>query len=95
MGQYMTQKKYKGGKIMAGNLMTMGGRANTNVCEFVVDSVDEIELLPTTTEKAKGKFMNDSSFDFYPPLGSTCLVGNEAGDLIVFQLFSFGWKRLS
>lgn len=80
---------------MAGNLMTMGGRANTNVCSFVVDSVDEVELLPTSTRKGIGKFADDLSFDMCAPIGSTAIVGNETGDLIVFQLFSFGWKRLS
>ena len=46
---------------MAGMLLRVGDRPNTNICEFCVDTIDEVELLPTTTTKAKGKFANDAN----------------------------------
>lgn len=79
---------------MAGTLLRMGDRANTNICEFVVDTVDEVSLLPTTTTKGKGKFERDVHFNFCPPIGSTCIVGNGDSDLLVYMLFSNGWKQL-
>lgn len=30
----------------------------------------------------------------YAPFGSTCVVGNKDGELILYMLFSFGWKKL-
>lgn len=36
---------------MAGTLLRIGDRPNTNICEFCVDTVDEVQLLPTTTKK--------------------------------------------
>ena len=79
---------------MAGMLLRVGDRPNTNICEFCVDTIDEVELLPTTTTKAKGKFANDANFNMYPPIGSTCIVGNNNDEVIVYILFSNGWKQL-
>lgn len=79
---------------MAGMLLRIGDRPNTNICEFCVDTVDEVELLPTTTERGKEKFANDTSFKFSVPLGSTCIVGNGDDDVLVYMLFSNGWKKL-
>lgn len=80
---------------MAGNLMRKGQQYSTAVCEYAVDSVDEIEYLPTTTKRATGQFADDPRFSSCPPIGSICIVGNEGGDLLVYMLFSFGWKALN
>ncbi len=79
---------------MAGMLLRIGDKSNINICEFCVDTVEEIDLLPTTTERGKGKFANDSSFNFSVPLGSTCIVGNGNDEVLVYMLFSNGWKQL-
>lgn len=79
---------------MAGTLLRIGDRPNVNVCEFVVDTEDEVDFLPTTKEKASGLFAGRPDFDSLPPIGSTCVVGNKEGDLIIYMLFSFGWKKL-
>ena len=79
---------------MAGMLLRIGDRPNTNICEFCVDTVDEIELLPTTTKKASGKFAGDANFKMYPPIGSTCIVGNGTDEVLVYMLFSNGWKQM-
>lgn len=75
-------------------LLRIGDRPNINICEFCVDTVDEVQLLPTTTKKASGKFANDVHFKMYPPMGSTCIVGNGDEDVIVYMLFSNGWKPM-
>lgn len=75
---------------MAGMLLKIGKSYNTNVMEFAVDTEDEINFLPTTKEKGKEMF---SGID-YAPFGSTCVVGNKDGELILYMLFSFGWKKL-
>lgn len=80
---------------MAGILLKRGQLDNAALCEFAVDSVDDIQYLPTMTTKATGKFADNPDFARRPPMGSTCIVGNEGGDLLVYQLFSFGWKSLS
>lgn len=79
---------------MSGILLRVGDRPNTNICEFCVDTVDEIQLLPTTTKKASGKFADDANFKMNPPIGSTCVVGNGDDALLVFMLFSNGWKQI-
>lgn len=79
---------------MAGTLLRIGDRPNTNICEFCVDTVDEIQLLPTSTKKASGKFANDTMFKMYPPIGSICTVGNGDEDILVYMLFSNGWKKM-
>ena len=67
------------------------GRANTNICEFVCDTVDELmNDAPTTTKKGTGNF---SEFTHYVPIGSTCTVGN-GGNTKVFMLFSDGWQEV-
>lgn len=79
---------------MAGMLLRIGDRPNTNICEFCVDTVDEVQLLPTTTKKASGKFENNANFKMYPPIGSTCIVGNGTDDVLFYMLFSNGWKQI-
>lgn len=79
---------------MAGTLLRIGDRPNTNICEFCVDTVDEIQLLPTTTKKASGKFSDNANFKMYPPIGSTCIVGNGTDEVLVYMLFSNGWKQM-
>ena len=79
---------------MAGNLIKIGNRYNTAICEYAVDEEDDIQFLPTTIEKATGKFADDPNFAICPPMGSICTVGNEGGELLVYQLYGFGWKRL-
>lgn len=78
---------------MAGMLLRIGDRPNTNICEFCVDTVDEVSLLPTTTSRGTGKFADDASFKLYAPMGSTCIVGN-GGSTKVFMLFSDGWQEV-
>lgn len=77
---------------MAGMCLRYGDRANCGFFEFVCDSVSEIQDLPTTTEVGKGVF---ESYKQVCPIGSTCIVGNEGGNLLVYMLFSFGWKALN
>lgn len=79
---------------MSGMLLRMGDRPNTNICEYVVDTVEEVDLLPTTTTYASGKFANEICFKTKPPIGSTCIVGNGDSELLVYMLFSNGWKKL-
>lgn len=79
---------------MAGNLLKKGDYNNTNVCEYIVDTVDEIQLLPTTTSAASGKFADDVNFKVQPPIGSTCIVGNGDNEMLVYMLFSSGWKQI-
>ncbi|WP_313069791.1 hypothetical protein [Lacrimispora sp.] len=79
---------------MAGTLLRIGDKPNVNMCEFVVDTEEEIEYLPTTKKKASGLFNSSPDFDVCPPIGSTCCVGNENGDLIIYMLFTFGWRKL-
>lgn len=79
---------------MAGNLMRYANQFNTNVAEYCVDSVDEVSLLPTSTDDAKGKFANDVNFKLHPAIGSTCIVGNDGGDILIYVLFSNGWKEM-
>ena len=79
---------------MAGTLLRIGDRPNTNICEFCVDTVDEIQLLPTTNKNASGRFENDACFKMNPPIGSTCIVGNGEADVLVYMLFSNGWKQM-
>lgn len=80
---------------MAGILLRKGQVENAAVCEYAVDSVDDIQYLPTTTEKATGRFADNPDFARRPPIGSICIVGNEGGDLLTYMLFSFGWKPLN
>ena len=67
------------------------GRANTTICEFVADTVEELmNDAPTTTKKGTGNF---SHFTQCVPIGSTCTVGN-GGSTKVFMLFSDGWQEV-
>ena len=79
---------------MAGMLLRIGDRPNTNICEFCVDTVDEVALLPTTTSRGTGKFADDASFKLYAPIGSTCIVGNGDEEILTYMLFSNGWKKM-
>ena len=77
---------------MALQCTKFGERYNTTLCEFVVDSEDDIKYLPTTTKNGSGEFEH---FNHTCPIGSITTVGNEGGELLVYELFSFGWKKLS
>ena len=77
---------------MAGVCTHNGDRANVGIMQFCCDSIDEVQDLPTTSEFGKGVFEN---YRQCAPLGSTCIVGNEGGKLLVYMLFSFGWKALN
>lgn len=77
---------------MAGVLLRYGDRSNVNVAELACDSIEEINDLPTTTQKGKGVF---AEYQHTLPMGSYCRVGNEGGALLVYMLFSFGWKNLA
>lgn len=76
---------------MAGIITQYRGNVDANIVEFTIDSENEIQYLPTTTSVGTGDF---SRFDKTVPIGSTCIVGNENGDLLVYMLFSFGWKKM-
>ena len=76
---------------MAGICSNFKGQINANIMKFICDSESEIADLPTTTEKGKGVFEH---FNHTAEIGSTCQVGNEGGELLIYQLFSFGWKKL-
>jgi hypothetical protein len=77
---------------MAGLCTHVGGRANTNIMTFCCDTELEIQDLPTMTEHGKGVF---EDYKQTCPMGSECYVGNEGGDLLIYKLFSFGWKKLN
>lgn len=79
---------------MPGTLLRVGDRPNTNICEFCVDTVDEIQYLPTTNSKGTGDFKRIADFNMYAPIGSTCIVGNGDADVLVYMLFSNGWKLM-
>ena len=79
---------------MAGTLLRIGDRPNTNICEFAVDAIDEVSLLPTTTSRGTGKFADDASFKLYALMGSTCIVGNGDDEILTYMLFSNGWKKM-
>lgn len=79
---------------MAGILLRMGNNPNVNSMEFVVDSENEVQYLPTAEHKGTGNFKNDLSFSCCAPIGSTCIVGNNGGNVLVYMLFSFGWKKI-
>ena len=51
---------------MAGTLLRIGDRPNTNICEFCVDTIDEVSLLPTTTSRGTGKYSRrDTTTPYY------------------------------
>lgn len=77
---------------MAGICTHYGDRANIGIMQFCCDEINEVQDLPTTSEFGKGVFKN---YRQCAPLGSTCIVGNEGGKLLVYMLFSFGWKALN
>ncbi len=76
---------------MAGICTRYGDNVNVGLMEFACDSIDEVQDAPTTTEKGKGVFAN---YKQYAPMGSTLICGNEGGDVLVYMLFSFGWKQM-
>lgn len=78
---------------MAGMCIRYGDRANVGIMEFCCDTANEcVNEAPTTTRKGTGAF---EAYQQYAPIGSTCIVGNEGGKLLVYMLFSFGWKPLN
>lgn len=77
---------------MAGVAMKYGDRPNIGFFEFVCDTVEEcVNEAPTTTRKGTGAF---EAYQQYAPIGSTCIIGNEGGDVKIYMLFSFGWKEI-
>ena len=79
---------------MAGTCMKYADHPNSGVAEYCVDTAAEIDLLPTMTEKAKGKFADNADFDNLPAMGRVCVVGNGEGDILYYMLFSDGWKKM-
>ena len=79
---------------MAGNITKFKNDIDGNVLEYVVDTVEEVELLPTTKKKGTGAFASIPAFQINPEIGSTCIVGNGDDKVLVYMLFSNGWKRL-
>ena len=79
---------------MAGVVLKYANSANPRLCEFAVDTIEDLNDLPTTTKVGTGRFAGNPEFDQTIPVGSTCIVGNEGGALLTFMLFSFGWKEL-
>ena len=76
---------------MAGICLRYEDRANIELMEFACDTIDEVDDAPTTTRGGIG------SFEKYPnpaPIGSTLIVGNDGGEMLVYMLFSSGWKQL-
>ncbi len=76
---------------MSGLCTYFAGRANTTIMEFVADEISEVQDLPTTTTYGKGVF---EAYKQTAPMGSTCTVGNQGGDVKIYMLFSFGWKEI-
>ncbi|WP_342759419.1 hypothetical protein [Kineothrix sedimenti] len=76
---------------MAGVLLRYGDKANVNVAEFVCDSTSEVNSLPTTTQHGTGIF---AEYKHTVPMGSTCIVGNQDGAVLVYMLYGFGWKNM-
>ncbi len=66
------------------------GKPNLPTCNFVVDTIAELDDLPTMTKKASGSF---SDFPHFAPLGSTCLCCND-GNVKTYTLFSKGWVEV-
>ena len=79
---------------MAGKLLQIGNNYNADIRQYCVDTVEEIQLLPTTTSPGTGDFANNAEFKCVIPMGSTCIVGNGDEDVLVFMLFSDGWKEM-
>ena len=77
---------------MAGICLEYNGQSNAKLLSFACDSTEEIKYLPTTTDPGTDIF---ADYDYPIPIGSTCTVGNEGGNLLVYMLFSFGWKALN
>ncbi len=74
---------------MAGVLIRYANQ-ETGTSEFAVDTVGEVEYLPTTTAAGTGIFERYDKVK----LGSTCIVGNGSDDLLVYMLFTSGWKQI-
>ena len=66
---------------MAGTLLRIGDRPNTNICEFCVDTVDEIQLLPTTNKNASGKFENKKETDIRSNIKLLLFISDETAIL--------------
>jgi hypothetical protein len=76
---------------MAGVCLRYEDKADLNLMEFACDTVDEVDDAPTTTRCGIGCF---ERYREPAPMGSTLLVGNDGGELLVYMLFSSGWKQL-
>lgn len=79
---------------MAGKLLKTGNYTDADIREYCVDTIDEVRYLPTTTTKGTGIFAGRPGFEHRIPMGSTCIVGNGDSDVLVYMLFSNGWKPL-
>lgn len=75
---------------MAGICTRYNDKPNTELREFICDTVDEVNDLPTTTEVGKGVFKD---CNYKAPMGSTCIVGNN-GTMKTYLLFSSGWQEV-
>lgn len=69
-----------------------GEKMNAVIMEFVLDTENEIQYLPTTEKKGSGDFEH---FNHTAPIGSIAVIGNDGGELLIYELFSFGWKKLN
>jgi hypothetical protein len=76
---------------MAGICLRYEDRANVDLMEFACDTIDEIDDAPTTTRGGVGVF---SKYTTPAPIGSTLIVGNSGGEMMVYMLFGFGWKQI-
>lgn len=79
---------------MAANLLKTGNDSNAALRTFCVDSIEEIEKLPTMTRGALDDFADIPGMEIPAPMGSQVIVGNEEGEIQIYILFSFGWKDM-
>lgn len=71
---------------MAMQIIKMGDRFNVNIYEIVVDSIDEILMLPTTVSHGIDDF---ADMNYCMAMGSVCYVKGGS----VYRLFSDGWSE--
>lgn len=76
---------------MAGICTNFRGQANTDVSEFVCDTIEELmNDAPTMTTFGKGVF---EGFNHFASMGSVGIVGN-GGSTAYYMLFSTGWQEV-
>ncbi len=76
---------------MAGVCTQYYGKTNEPLYEFACDTQAEVQDAPTTVSGGRGVF---AAFKNPAPIGSTLIVGNGNGELLVYMLFSSGWKQI-